>query len=402
MKALYKPATLATICGIFFASYTPAQSVEVEWDNNVVCTATGQEVEGLTEQVCRAMKEAALSIDLGSPVVTQSSSIGVELSSGEKQRATIYRLDTYYFSQQFERGWLVYEMSTGLVVPMSQEVYAVWGSRDSDEFRRNVEKYGAVADYKISGDEITTQFLQMNGKRIYLRYLPEAGKVMDVTAEETGQDALGWQQSLSLGGGVDGINAKDYIAQGLTDAGYEPTIAGDTSGGFAYNGGFGSLYDQVVKQQAVLPVGTPWIINLSAAPADAQRENRQQAISNAQRIVSELQRAYPHSKIVLNGILSRDSDREANTFNEELAELAQRAGVGFVDTSGWISAYGLENQVITDGHDLSAAGQQKIAVAMKWAIRKAIAKKTPAESEPESESSQTSWLAGLAESAAAA
>lgn len=348
----------------------PAHATSLGEELNDACQVTGQNAEHLAEQVCNALAESAVKMDMGKADVTAN------IAGPSSTQA--FRLSTYLFSQHFEKGWLVYSMDTGEVTPMSDEVYEFWAHPESITFEANLNRLGIPCGYRLDsapnlwhqGTGITTIFRQNDGSDRFLQYVPSTQSVMDFTADYAGE-SLSWSDSLIVGRTP--AEGSSLVARGLDEAGFTPHTVGYEDALLSPTAGNLNLAYQLENHLIALPAGTPWVINVNASALDAQDvQGRQETLENARTVAKQLQEVYPYSRIVFHGVLTSGKETQINEFNDQLKRAVTEEGARFVDTSGWISEYSLKPYLLADGHSLNEEGQQKIACEMKWAIRYAI------------------------------
>lgn len=365
-RTLITSATLVSLMGASVPAYASTSAPEQNDD----CVTVGYETEHLADQVCAAMAKANTELNLGAPVTTSSS-----VSTAQ---TTVYRLSTYVFSQQFENGWIIYSMDTGHTAAVSNEVYSFWAQSSLVTFDEMVANYGMPETTVSSltnravhqGEGLTTVFRRADGKLTYLQYVPSVG-VMDFTADYEG-DPVSWNNSIMLGE-MPGVMHADttHIASGLESAGYTPIAVGPNQSRLTGGADAGNLAAALGAHTIALPAGTPWVVNISLSASDATLD-RANTESVLRASIEQLQQAYPHSRIVVNSVLTSESEEDLNAFNAQMGAAARSEGARFVDTSGWISKYELQSHVLSDGHSLDQAGQTRVNYFMKWAIRQAI------------------------------
>lgn len=373
MKAAQKKLIAGTALLTIMGSSAPAMADSVTPEEPAYCTVLGQEeADQLRDQVCESLARAGEEYQMG-----KADAVGYDSRPGA---ARIYRLSTYYFAQHFERGWVVYELATGVATPMSNEVYSFWAQPLGRSFEANLDRVGfplgsttdSAQNVAHQGRGLTTIFQKVDGSVSYLQYVPSLGRVMDFGADFQG-GALSWDSGIMVGDSALSPHLETaQVAKGIEAAGYTTHIVGSEHAAIAPNLAGLDLASQLKNNLIALPAGTPWVISVSATQADALNPARQETLKNARYIVQELRKVYPHSRIVFEGVMTAENETEINRFNAQLKEAVTAEGGRFVDTSGWITRYKLQNDLMIDNRSLTETGQQQIAHPMKWAIRYAI------------------------------
>lgn len=146
-----------------------------------------------------------------------------------------------------------------------------------------------------------------------------------------------------------------------------------------------SYYQGVMESVWALPGGTPGVIYLDASGNDMyvdedEAKATEQTQDRQTRVIQQLQRMYPSSKIVLGGVVSMSESaapdpqkaHKRHTANEAAKVVAQQTGVLFMDTSDWLTLYLAEGDM-ADGLHLKDETQYKMAAPFAARIRELLA-----------------------------
>ncbi len=162
--------------------------------------------------------------------------------------------------------------------------------------------------------------------------------------------------------GVDG--AHTWVQSALAARGYKVQFKGAGGTGYVAATPSASNYaDAVGSGRVLLPYGNAALVVVQGGGNDAARGTTdEQILTNAQRLLTELKASYPHSEFLLIGTLTREgneSDRRAQV-NALMAGFAHRNGLPFISPAGWISRYGVGNNM-ADGVHLNLSGHRELS-----------------------------------------
>ena len=112
-----------------------------------------------------------------------------------------------------------------------------------------------------------------------------------------------------------------------------------------------------------LPPFAPELIVLQGGGNDANQGKQLSEVSqNARQLAYLLHHRYPGSRLVMVGVLSRsanDGGGRRLVVDSLLARTAEELKIPFVDAGGWVSTYGLKNDM-ADGVHLKPSGHQRL------------------------------------------
>ncbi|MBP3044539.1 SGNH/GDSL hydrolase family protein [Arthrobacter jiangjiafuii] len=153
-----------------------------------------------------------------------------------------------------------------------------------------------------------------------------------------------------------------WVDRGLKELGFRTVLRG--AGGTGYtvgNGTVGSYYTALVKEQWLLPYGNPKLVILQGGGNDAGRAADSEIAKAAAGLVREMRRTYPHSRLVMVGVISTKRTsagiRRAEV-DQVLAGVAAQEGVEFLSVGDWWDRYSLRPLLQPDGRHFTAAGHQ--------------------------------------------
>lgn len=196
---------------------------------------------------------------------------------------------------------------------------------------------------------------------------------------------LGAQDALVIGDSQ--VLPTSWVGLGLSEAGFTSHMFRCGGVGFVASrpGTCPSYYQGVMESVWALPGGTPGVIYLDASGNDMYvNEDEMKATEQTQdrqtRVIQQLQRMYPSSKIVLGGVVSMSESaapdpqkaHKRHTANEAAKVVAQHTGVLFMDTSDWLTLYLAEGDM-ADGLHLKDETQYKMAAPFAARMRELLA-----------------------------
>ncbi|WP_413248207.1 SGNH/GDSL hydrolase family protein [Sinomonas flava] len=155
-----------------------------------------------------------------------------------------------------------------------------------------------------------------------------------------------------------------WVRRGLEKAGYSVYFAGKGGTGFSVGTAAVHDYDDALRLgDWLLPHGDPGLVVVQGGGNDATRRSSDAAITKgAVAIMDELRTAYPHSKQLMVGTLSKsaaDGGGRRTEVDALLGRIAARLEVPFVGCGDWISRYGLADE-LADGVHLKASGMARL------------------------------------------
>jgi len=181
----------------------------------------------------------------------------------------------------------------------------------------------------------------------------------------------------SQSAGAAGVPGEDtWPRRGLAGLGYSVTWVGAGGTGYAASRPRAANYLQSYQRGAwKIPPFAPELIVLQGGGNDAgQGKSLAEVSQNARQLVYLLHRRYPGSRLVMVGVLSRNANDGGGrrlVVDSLLAGTAEELRVPFVDPGGWISAYGLRNDM-ADGVHLKAVGHQRLTRVFAEQLRKTL------------------------------
>lgn len=254
--------------------------------------------------------------------------------------------------QQFQHGWLVWNSSTGArLVP--DEVYRIWSA--------NSDRYGwprrdAWADQR--GTHVEFQSLETiwdpKTSELYSAEAVDSGTVVILGDSQLDLDS--WSEQ---GARAAGFNHQ--ILRGYGGMGY---VATNSSAG-------GSAQYGLVSDTILLPQGDPGLVMVTLGGNDARiGATDAQILDSANRTWDELKRKYPRSKIIINGVLSRNdySHTQRRWVDALLMHGAEARGLARISLAGTASVAGAAGD-FRDANHLTQAGHNKVAPLYAEALR---------------------------------
>ncbi|MBP1137388.1 lysophospholipase L1-like esterase [Arthrobacter sp. PvP023] len=257
-------------------------------------------------------------------------------------------------TQQFQRGWLVWNSSTGAkVVP--NETYRIW-SENSGRF--GWPRHDGWVDQR--GMHVEFQAVETiwdpRTKELY-----SAEPVDSATAVIIGDSQLdldSWGEQGTRMAGFD-----HQIKRGYGGMGY---VATNRAAG-------GSVLQGLLTDTILLPQGDPGLVIVTLGGNDARiGASEALIVESANRTWDELKRRYPRSTIIINGVLSRDdnSHSQRRWVDGLLMREAAAHGLKRISLAGAASAAGAAGYY-QDANHLTQAGHNIVAPLYAEALRAA-------------------------------
>lgn len=272
--------------------------------------------------------------------------------------------------QQYQGGVVMHTTAHGAVAMHSGVYSHWWKQREYSDFA-GLE--GLPTGWRSENGIIYTTFEKAE------LYWDTAMNVPRSTA------VLGTQDALVIGDSQ--VLPTSWVGLGLSGAGFTSHMFRCGGVGFVASrpGTCPSYYQGVIESVWALPGGTPGVIYLDASGNDMYvNEDEMKATEQTQdrqtRVIQQLQRMYPSSKIVLGGVVSMSESaapdpqkaHKRHTANEAAKVVAQHTGVLFMDTSDWLTLYLAEGDMADSLH-LKDETQYKMAAPFAARMRELLA-----------------------------
>ncbi|WFR83211.1 SGNH/GDSL hydrolase family protein [Arthrobacter sp. Y-9] len=197
----------------------------------------------------------------------------------------------------------------------------------------------------------------------------------------TGPDGVRKGTALLVGdsqsAGAAGVPGEDtWPRRGLASLGYSVTWVGAGGTGYAATRPRSGNYLQSYRHGAwKLPPFAPELIVFQGGGNDAGQGKQLSEVSqNARQLAYLMHRRYPGSRLVMVGVLSRsanDGGGRRLVVDSMLAGVAEELRAPFVDPGGWVSTYGLQNDM-ADGVHLKASGHQRLTPVFAEHLARAL------------------------------
>lgn len=290
---------------------------------------------------------------------------------GETQKPFIASPDAADVTVQQYQGGVVMHTTAHGAVAMHSGVYSHWWKQREYSDFAGLE--GLPTGWRSENGIIYTTFEKAE------LYWDTAMNVPRSTA------VLGAQDALVIGDSQ--VLPTSWVGLGLSEAGFTSHMFRCGGVGFVASrpGTCPSYYQGVMESVWALPGGTPGVIYLDASGNDMYvNEDEMKATEQTQdrqtRVIQQLQRMYPSSKIVLGGVVSMSESaapdpqkaHKRHTANEAAKVVAQHTGVLFMDTSDWLTLYLAEGDM-ADGLHLKDETQYKMAAPFAARMRELLA-----------------------------
>ena len=272
--------------------------------------------------------------------------------------------------QQYQGGVVMHTAAHGAVA-MHSGVYAHWWKQREYSDFAGLE--GLPTGWRSESGIIYTTFEKAE------LYWDTA---MNVPRSTT---TLGAQDALVIGDSQ--VLPTSWVGLGLSEAGFTSQMFRCGGVGFVASrpGACPSYYQGVMESVWAPPGGAPGVIYLDASGNDMyvdedEAKATEQTQDRQTRVIQQLQRMYPSSKIVLGGVVSMSESaapdpqkaHKRHTANEAAKVVAQQTGVLFMDTSDWLTLYLAEGDM-ADGLHLKDETQYKMAAPFAARIRELLA-----------------------------
>jgi acyl-CoA thioesterase-1 len=185
--------------------------------------------------------------------------------------------------------------------------------------------------------------------------VPEIGRTVLLIGDSQSEPADGWPR------------------RGLAAAGYRVYFCGKGGTGFvASKGATGNYIDALLRGDWLLPAGTPAIIVVQGGGNDATSgASDSDIITNADRLIGELQRRYPGTRMAMIGTLARGEGHGGGRRSEVdalLGSVAAGHGLPFVSVGDWLTRYGLVKDLADSVH-MNPEGHRALGTLLGGRLR---------------------------------
>ncbi len=267
-------------------------------------------------------------------------------------------------------GGVVSREHAGGVAVLSPEGTAV--AMSAPVLRQWLRDPAAVGDPVASarGEDgvLRTRFTGMT-----LAHHPErAGLVM---AED---QALGAGDALVLGDSqlLDGDHDGSWVSRSIRALGWTPHYRARGGIGVVADGSkdqYGSYLDGVAGGRWVLPAGNPGLVYVQGSGNDVGVAPERLREGTA-RLLRTLKEAYPNSRIVLSGVISKKGATARDRVADTLQQVARAEDVEFVPLRGKITEWHTEEDLVDGKHFSAPVGHEKMAAAYTPYLRERLAR----------------------------
>lgn len=199
--------------------------------------------------------------------------------------------------------------------------------------------------------------------------VPEIGRTVLLIGDSQSEPADGWPRL------------------GLAAAGYRVYFCGRGGTGFVTSkGATGNYIDALLRGDWLLPAGTPALIVVQGGGNDATSGASDSAIvANAERLIGELQRRYPGTRLAMIGTLARGEGHGGGRRSEVdalLGSVAAAHGLPFVSVGDWLTKYGLVKDLADSVH-MNPGGRRALGTLLEGHLRElGLERKPTADAHP--------------------
>jgi len=171
-------------------------------------------------------------------------------------------------------------------------------------------------------------------------------------------------------------DGNSWVEQGVAANGFGTVVERAFGGGgyAAASGRLGmSVTEGIASHRVLLPEGDPGLVVITLGGNDAsQRRSDAEILDGMRRTVEMVRQAYPDTRIVIDGVMSRRDPGHARRRAVEalILDEARRLGLVAVPVAGWITDYGAPQG---DDVHLTQAGHDRVAGPYAEALRSALA-----------------------------
>ncbi|HEU4667008.1 MAG TPA: SGNH/GDSL hydrolase family protein [Arthrobacter sp.] len=185
--------------------------------------------------------------------------------------------------------------------------------------------------------------------------VPEIGSTVLLIGDSQSEPADGWPRL------------------GLAAAGYRVYFCGKGGTGFVLSkDDTGNYIDALLRGDWLLPTGTPALIVVQGGGNDATGgASDSDIVTNAERLIGELQKRYPGTRIAMIGTLARGEGHGGGRRSEVdalLGSVASDHGLPFVSVGDWLTRYGLVKDLADSVH-MNPEGHRALGTLLGGRLR---------------------------------
>ena len=193
--------------------------------------------------------------------------------------------------------------------------------------------------------------------------VPEIGRTVLLIGDSQSEPADGWPRL------------------GLAAAGYRVYFCGRGGTGFVTSkGATGNYIDALLRGDWLLPAGTPALVVVQGGGNDATSgASDSDIVANAERLIGELQRRYPGTRLAMIGTLARGEGHGGGRRSEVdalLGSVAADHGLPFVAVGDWLTRYGLVKD-LEDSVHMNPGGRRALGTLLERRLRELGLERTP-------------------------
>ena len=193
--------------------------------------------------------------------------------------------------------------------------------------------------------------------------VPEIGRTVLLIGDSQSEPADGWPRL------------------GLAAAGYRVYFCGRGGTGFVTSkGAMGNYIDALLRGDWLLPAGTPALVVVQGGGNDATSgASDSDIVANAERLIGELQRRYPGTRLAMIGTLARGEGHGGGRRSEVdalLGSVAADHGLPFVAVGDWLTRYGLVKDLADSVH-MNPGGRRALGTLLERRLRELGLERTP-------------------------
>jgi lysophospholipase L1-like esterase len=261
------------------------------------------------------------------------------------------------WSQAFANGRLVWGPSTGAKI-VDENTYRVWAA--------NPNQFGwPMSDNWTGTNGIHTKFQKVETVwNAQTRQIYSAQMTDSQTAVLLGDSQLDGDSYTEQGARLNGYTKQIQLAfGGLGYVASTPKAGG--SGAFA-----------VDQNRILMPQGNPGLVIVNLGGNDASTHVQLPYVASQAKILwSDLKKKYPHSKIVVNGVMSRadTSHAQRRAVDQVIVQEATAQGIATIPLAGMATRAGADG-LYKDAVHLQQAGHNLVTKTYEPALRKALSR----------------------------
>ena len=198
--------------------------------------------------------------------------------------------------------------------------------------------------------------------------VPDMGRTVLLIGDSQSEPADGWPRL------------------GLSAAGYRVYFCGRGGTGFVSSmGATGNYIDALMRGDWLLPAGTPALIVVQGGGNDATNgASDSDIVTNAERLIGELQRRYPGTPMAMIGTLARGENHGGGRRSEVdalLGSVAADHGMPFVSVGDWLTRYGLVKDLADSVH-MNPDGHRALGTLLAGRLRELGLERKPTADDP--------------------